>query len=54
LADTERKPASGYPHEEPTPGGASVPGKGAPSAPQNDPNQKPRVPPGESTDRSAS
>jgi hypothetical protein len=37
------QPASGYPHEEPTPskGGAKVPGTGKPSESHNMPRQKP-------------
>ena len=35
------KPASGYPHEQPLPGGPKLPGRGRPDEPQNDPERKP-------------
>ncbi|MBN8480967.1 MAG: hypothetical protein J0L88_05175 [Xanthomonadales bacterium] len=35
------KPASGYPHEQPLPGGPKYPGRGRPDEPQNDPARKP-------------
>ncbi len=37
----EHKPASGYPHEQPQPGGPKLPGRGRPDEPQNDPEDKP-------------
>lgn len=37
----ERKPASGYPHEQPLPGGPKMPGRGRPDESQNDPDRKP-------------
>ena len=41
------KPASGYPHEQPLPGGPKYPGRGRPDEPQNDPRRKPGESPAE-------